>query len=58
MENIGNVYTVEMEIEDDRNFNLASGMSAGVEMKLGKRSILEYLFEPIMNKFDNSMKEK
>ena len=58
VENIGNVYTVEMEIEDDRNFNLASGMSAGVEMKLGKRSILESLFEPIMNKFDNSMKEK
>ncbi len=48
MENIGNVYITEVEIEDDKSFNLASGMSASAEMKLGKRSILKYLFEPVM----------
>lgn len=58
IENIGNVYTVEVEIEDEKNLHLTSGMSASVEMKLGKRSVLKYLFEPIMDKFNNSMKEK
>lgn len=58
VENRGNVYIVEVKIEDAAKFNLIAGMSGSVEMKLGKRSILEYLFEPVMNKFNNSLKEK
>lgn len=58
IENHGNVCVVEVEITDDKGFWLTSGMSASIEMKLGKRSVLEYLFEPVMNNFNNSLKEK
>lgn len=58
VENRENVYIVEVEIEDADKFDLMTGMSGSVEMKLGKRSVLQYLFEPVMNKFNDSLKEK
>lgn len=58
VENRGNVYIAEVKIEDTDKFDLIAGMSGSVEMKLGKRSVLKYLLEPVMNKFNDSLKEK
>lgn len=58
VENLGNIYMVEVKILDGKNYDLITGMSGSVEIKLGKRSVLEYLFEPVMDKFNNSLKEK
>lgn len=58
IENKGNVYLAQIMVQNDGRFQLKSGMSATVEVQLGKRSILQYLFEPIMEGLNESLKEK
>lgn len=61
MEGIGNVYKIEVEIDLTRfneEINLISGMSGIVEIDAGKRSILDYFMEPILQGMKNSLKEK
>ena len=38
--------------------NIISGLSGTVEIKIGKRTIMDYFMEPIIKGFGNSMKEK
>jgi len=57
----GNVYNVRIEIASEEarnNIELISGMSGSADIKVGKRSILQYFLEPIQKGFSNSLKEK
>lgn len=61
IEGMGNVYKIELEI-DREGFNeeikLMSGMSGTVEIDVGKRSVLDYFLEPILQGMKNSLKEQ
>lgn len=61
IEGMGNVYKIEVEI-DSEGFNeeikLMSGMSGNVEIDVGKRSVLDYFLEPILQGMKNSLKEQ
>lgn len=58
-EQMGSVYLVKLDIVDkNENINIISGLSGSVEIKTGKRTIMEYFMEPIMKGFGDSMKEK
>lgn len=61
IEGMGNVYKIEVEI-DSEGFNeeikLMSGMSGTVEIDVGKRSVLDYFLEPILQGMKNSLKEQ
>lgn len=61
IEGMGNVYKIEVEI-DREGFNeeikLMSGMSGTVEIDVGKRSVLDYFLEPILQGMKNSLKEQ
>lgn len=58
-EQMGNVYLVKLELsEANGNIDIVSGLSGSVEIKTGKRSIMDYFMEPIMKGFGESMKEK
>ena len=61
IEGMGNVYKIEVEI-DSEGFNeeikLISGMSGTVEIDVGKRSVLDYFLEPILQGMKNSLKEQ
>lgn len=61
IEGMGNVYKIEVEI-DNEGFNeeikLMSGMSGNVEIDVGKRSVLDYFLEPILQGMKNSLKEQ
>jgi len=62
IENQGNVYVVEVELDskyaEDEKFKFRSGMTGVVEIKLGKRSVLEYIFGPVLEGLNGSFKEK
>lgn len=55
------MYKIEVEI-DREGFNeeikLMSGMSGTVEIDVGKRSVLDYFLEPILQGMKNSLKEQ
>lgn len=58
-EQMGSVYLVKIEIvEKPEGIDLISGLTGSAEMKIGKRSILEYFLEPIKKGFGDSLKEK
>lgn len=38
--------------------NIFSGLSGTVEIKTGKRTVMEYFLEPITKGFNESLKEK
>lgn len=61
IEGMGNVYKIEVEI-DSEGFNeeikLMAGMSGAVEIDVGKRSVLDYFLEPILQGMKNSLKEQ
>lgn len=58
-EEMGSVYLVKLEIVNKHeDINLVSGLSGSVEIKIGKRTIMDYFMEPIMKGFDESLKEK
>lgn len=61
LEGKGNVYNIKIEIDNDvlnDNINLISGLSGGVEIDIGKRSVLDYFLEPVIQGMKNSLKEK
>lgn len=58
-EQLGNVYLVKLDIENPNEaINIISGLSGTVEIKIGKRSIMDYFMEPIIKGFGDSLKEK
>lgn len=58
-EELGSVYLVKLELaEPPGNVDIISGLSGSVEIKIGKRTVMDYFMEPIMKGFGESMKEK
>lgn len=58
-EQLGNVYLVKLDVENSSDaINIISGLSGTVEIKIGKRTIMDYFMEPIIKGFGNSLKEK
>lgn len=61
IEGMGSVYEVTAQIDndnDDININIISGMSGSIEIKTGTRTVLSYFLEPILDGFENNLKEK
>lgn len=58
-DNIQNMYMIKVQIgKHDKSINLMSGMTATVEVKIHKRSVMDYFIEPIKGNLKNSIKEK
>lgn len=58
-EQLGSVYIVKLEINgSNENINIISGLSGSVEIKTGKRTVMDYFLEPIVKGFGESLKEK
>lgn len=57
-ETYGNVYVVDVLIENSEKTPFIIGMSGTAEIVTGKRSVLEYFMEPIKQGIDDSFKEK
>lgn len=58
-EQLGNVYVVKLELDNDNeNIRIISGLSGVVEIKIDKRTVMEYFLEPILKGFGESLKEK
>lgn len=56
------VYLVKVKIlsenMSERKMKLITGMMASIEIKTGKRSVMDYFLEPLRKNVDDSMKEK
>lgn len=55
------VYEVWVQIDEENcheDIELISGMAGSVEVKIGKRSVMDYFLEPIIGSLDKSLKEK
>ena len=58
-EQLGSVYVVKLElIDSNENIKIISGLSGAVEIKTDKRTVMDYLLEPIVKGFGESLKEK
>ena len=58
-EQLGSVYLVKLDVENSNEaINIFSGLSGTVEIKIGKRTIMDYFMEPIIKGFGDSLKEK
>ena len=58
-EQLGNVYIVKLEIDSsNENISVISGLSGMVEIKVDKRTVMDYFLEPIVKGFGESLKEK
>lgn len=58
-EELGSVYLVKLDIENpNEEIHIISGLSGTVEIKIGKRTIMDYFMEPIIKGFGDSLKEK
>lgn len=58
-EQMGSVYLVKIEITDvPDGIEIISGLTASVEIKTGKRTVMDYFLEPIKKGFGESLKEK
>lgn len=58
-EQLGNVYIVKLDIDNsNENIHIISGLSGAVEIKTGKRTVMDYFLEPIVKGFGESLKEK
>ena len=42
----------------EKLINLSPGMSVTVEVKTGKRKLIEYIFSPLMQYVDESVRER
>lgn len=63
-ERLGPVYPVHIRIErnairvDGREVRLSSGMAASVEVRTGKRRIIDFLLSPVARAADESLRER
>ncbi len=58
-EQLGNVYLVKIGLNNqNEDIKIFTGLSGVVEIKTGKRTIMEYFLEPITKGFGESLKEK
>lgn len=63
-EGLGPVYPVHIRIErndirvDGREVRLSSGMAASVEVRTGKRRIIDFLLSPVARAADESLRER
>ncbi len=58
-EQLGNVYLVKLSLNNqNEDIKIFTGLSGTVEIKTGKRTVMEYFLEPITKGFGESMKEK
>lgn len=58
-EQLGNVYLVKLGLNNQNDdIKIFTGLSGVVEIKTGKRTIMEYFLEPITKGFGESLKEK
>lgn len=58
-EQLGSIYIVKLELDDgNENIRVISGLSGAVEIKTGRRTVMDYFLEPIIKGFGDSLKEK
>lgn len=58
-EQLGNVYVVKLGLDGgNENIRVISGLSGAVEIRIGKRTVMDYFLEPIVKGFGESLKEK
>lgn len=58
-EKMGSIYLVKVKItEIPDGIDVVSGLSGNAEIKIGKRSIMDYFLDPIKKGFGESLKEK
>lgn len=58
-EKMGSVYLVKINItEIPDGIDIISGLSGNIEIKIGKRSVMDYFLDPIKKGFGESLKEK
>ncbi len=58
-EQLGNVYSVRVKINNNNNeINIIPGLAGSIEIKTGKRTVMEYFLDPMINGLDKSFKEK
>ena len=63
-ENLGLIYTSRVLLKQsailvgEKLINLSPGMSVTVEVKTGKRRLIEYIFSPLMQYVDESVRER
>lgn len=58
-EQLGSVYIVKLELDDiNEKINIISGLSGAVEIKIDKRTVMDYFLDPIVKGFEESLKEK
>lgn len=56
---IVNMYVVKVKLHDvDEDIELMSGLTGSVDIKTGKRSVLNYFLEPLTEALQESIKEK
>lgn len=59
MENLENVYQVTAEIaNENKEIEIFAGLSGSMEIKTGEKTILSYFLEPVLNGFNDMLKEK
>lgn len=54
----GNVYLVDVVLDNLGNLPFSIGMMGSAELVIGKRSVLEYFLEPVKEALNDSFKEK
>ena len=63
-ENLGLIYTSRVLLKQsaiqvgEKLINLSPGMAVTVEVKTGKRRLIEYILSPIMQYVDESVRER
>ena len=57
-EQMGSVYLVKIKLTDDNGIDIRPGLSGTVEIKTGRRTVMDYFLSPIMKGFGDSLKEK
>ena len=56
---LGSVYLIKVRVLNKNNeIKLTSGLTGNVEIKIGKRTVMDYFLDPIMKGFGESLKEK
>lgn len=63
-EKLGEIYPVLIELKkdtmriDDKNIKLIPGMTCSVDIKIGKRRLIEYIISPMIRYKDEALREQ